>query len=804
VSVVVSDGGYVMVNCAKLPGTSYALDTKGATNSKGANVRLYTLNSSDAQLVTLQTYDSTNDYQVIRFPLTGMVLDVQGGRVAQGQNVQQYPWNKGKGQQWLIGSAGSSYTINGQTYTSYKVKSALNTGYELEAFGTPSAVTSGTNLDIAATTSELDHYWCFVPAPILQHGRAYKLLSAADQRVAVGLSGKDGDNQVQLVGETDSNDQRWLITNDYPTVTISPLSNTNVVMAPKGYAAANSVPILVQKDNNDQSCNWYPTIVASQSLNGQQTPLTQIRCKEGVNLVMDVKGGGAAVGTNLIVFGSHGGKNQQFLAIPETALDTSLPAGSKLGIADSIGGAAKNTIAGTGKVNVYPSWIGNATNWELRYRWRYRKASSSQSDWSGWSCWRNISNANVAERGWGTGKSATCVPTKSRDAVGAMRNYAKAIPYTLSATNQDAIELQWEVRQWAAKTSASKVERHGNVATATSRLYYRPTLTVSAAYWSYKGLRLAYSADQPRGGNKLTVTRITTVVNGKTVVIYEGSGIVLEGLKSSGSVTIPQEQIDCLLMAGDPISIRAKWTNADGISRTTTYSGTIAYDSGATMTINAPTIVQPSAANGWMLQVNASNTTADGIVLYIDYGDARKDVVRYADNGDRKWAVPMRYGVAYSVYLLGRNGSLWKLYKATTLPAVADPRLYVFNFQDIEGAWDWFVIRVAAGSPPKFTRSYEADYDAQMTNGAALEVVHFSQAQRGGGTVTGDYVPALATKHGDMASASRLMDAHYAWLRASDGEVYRVAITSMEYDQQPEKHDGISVTFRLTNSPMVY
>lgn len=803
-SVVVSDGGYVMVNCAKLPGTSYALDTKGATNSKGANVRLYTLNSSDAQLVTLQTYDSAHDYQVIRFPLTGMVLDVQGATAAQGQNVQQYPWNKGKGQQWLIGSAGASYTINGQSYTSYKVKSALNTGYELEAFGTPSAVTSGTNLDIAATTSELDHYWCFVPAPILQHGRAYKLLSAADQRVAVGLSGKDGDNQVKLVGETDSNDQRWLITNDYPTVTISPLSNTNVVMAPKGYAAANSTPILVQKDNNDQSCNWYPTIVASQSLNGQQTPLTQIRCKEGVNLVMDVKGGGAAVGTNLIVFGSHGGKNQQFLAIPETYLDTSLPAGSKLGIADSIGGAAKNTIAGTGKVNVYPSWIGNATNWELRWRIRYRKASSTQSDWGGWSNWRNISNSNVAERGWGTGKSATCVPTKSRDAVGAMRNYAKAMPITLSTSGNDGAELQWEVRQWAAKTSASKVERHGNVATATSRLYYRPTLTVSAAYWSYKGLRLAYSADQPRGGNKLTVTRITTVVNGKTVVIYEGSGIVLEGLKSSGSVTIPQEQIDCLLMAGDPISIRAKWTNADGISRASTYSGTIAYDSGSTMTINAPTIVQPSAANGWMLQVDASNTTADGIELYIDYGDARKDVVRYADNGDKKWAVPMRYGIAYSVYLLGKNGSLWKLYKASTLPAVADPKLYVFNFQDIEGKWDWFVIRVAAGSPPKFTRSYEADYDAQMTNGAALEVVHFSQAQRGGGTVTGDYVPALATKHGDMASASRLMDAHYAWLRASDGEVYRVAITSMEYDQQPEKHDGISVTFRLTNSPMVY
>ena len=792
----VTDGGYILINCAKLNGTPYALDTKGAVNSNGANVRLYSPNASDAQLVTVQTYGS---FQIIRFPLTSMVLDVQGGRVAQGQNVQQYTWNKGKGQQWQIDATSSSYTYDGTTYTAYKIKSALNTGYELEAYGTASSVTKGTNLDIAATASDKDHLWLFVPAPILQAGRAYKLLSASDQSVAVGLSGNSGDVQVKLMGETDSNEQRWMVTNSYPNVKVSPLSNSKLFMAPKGYAAAASTPVNVLKDSADQSVRWYPTIVGSKTLNGQQYPVVTFRNLEGVNMVMDVKGGGAAVGTNLIVFGSHGGKNQQFLAVPETALDSALPAASKLGVSSSVGGKAASAFTGNGTIKAYLSWLGAATNWEVRYRLSYRDASKGQSDWEAWSAWKCIANNSSAGRGWGTGENATCIPTKQHDNTGAMRNYARALSFSsLSGTSKDAVRIQWEVRQWAGKSSTYPVNRHGNVATATSRIYFRPTCTISAAKWSSKGLRLTYSSNQLRGGNKLTITRIATTLNGSPHVFYAGEGIKLEGLAGSGSVTIPQETFNYLFNAGDPITIRAKWTNADGASVSCNYSGTVAYDSGKSSFIAAPTIVQPTEANGWMLQVNASNTTAELAELYIDYGNQRTGFVRFDDDGDRRWNVPVRYGESFAVCLIAKNGSAWDKYDAGAFPAVDNPARYVFNFED-----GCFVIHGNAGGPPNFTLSEESSFDAQMTNGTRYEVVHYGYGRKISGSVSGVYVTALGTAHTSPEQLEALADAGYAWLR-DESKCYRVAVTGYEQGKTPAKWDEVTVSFRLINPPDTY
>ena len=788
----IADGGYVMLCAAN---TSLAVDTQGATNTNGANVRLYTRNDSDAQLVTVQTYGS---YQVIRFPLTSMVVDVSGARVAQGQNVMQHTWNQGKNQQWQIDATGSSYTVGGTSYPGYKVKTAMNTGYELEAYGSASSVARGTNLDIARTASDLDHVWIFVPAPILQAGRAYRLLSAADHNVAAGLSGNSGDVQVKLVGSTDSNYQRWMVTNSYPNVKVSPLSNSKLFMAPKGYSAANSVPVNVLKDSSDQSTRWYPAIVGSQTLNGQQYPLVNFRNLEGVNLVMDVKGGKANIGTVVQVYTDNDTKGQQFLAIPETALDTALPAASKLGITDSLGGKARSTISGT-DVTAWLSWLGTATNWELRYRTQYRDASKGQSDFAGWSSWKNIQGDATAGIGWGTGENATCIPTKQRDDDGAMRNYSRALTFgTLSGNGKDAVRIQWEVRQWASRSSAYPVNRHGNVASSTSTIVWEPTCTIGAALWSTDGLRLTYSTDQLRGGNKLTITRLAATLNGDEHVIYDGDGLVMEGLAASGSVMIGQDGIGFLFNEGDPITVEATWTNADGINVGCDYSGTIAYDTGKTSVINAPTITPPSEANGWMLHVDASSSVADSAQLYLDYGSTRTTPTHYEDDGNLIWDVPVRYGESYDVYILARSGSGWDKYQASTMPAVDNPYRYVFNFDG-----GCFVIHGDAGSPPSFSLSYEADVDAQMTNGTTYEVVHYGFGRKASGQLSGVYVPVMETMHTSTEQLQALMAAGYAWLR-DESKCYRIAVTGYELTKTPAQWDEVSVSFRLVNDPDTY
>ena len=789
---MISDGGYVMLCAAK---TTLAVDTQGATNNNGANVRLYTRNDSDGQLVTVQTY---GEYQVIRFPLTNMVMAVSGSRVSQGQNICQWTWNKGKGQQWSIDDTGNTYMVSGQTYSGYKIKTALDTSYEMEAYGSASSVAKGTNLDIARSSSDLDHVWLFVPAPILQAGRAYRLLSAADHNVAAGLSGNSGDVQVKLVGSTDSNDQRWMVTNSYPNVKVSPLSNSKLFMAPKGYAAANSVPVNVLKDSSDQSTSWYPAIVGSQTLNGQQYPLVNFRNLEGVNLVMDVKGGRANIGTVVQVYTDNDTKGQQFLAIPETALDVALPAASKLGIADSLGGKARSTISGT-DITAWLSWLGTATDWELRYRTQYRDASKGQSDFAGWSAWKNIQGDATAGLGWGTGENATCIPTNQRDEDGAMRNYSRALTFgTLSGNGKDAVRIQWEVRQWASRSSAYPVNRHGNVASSTSTIVWEPTCTIDAALWSTDGLRLTYSTDQLRGGNKLTITRLAATLDGEEHVIYDGDGLVMEGLAASGSVMIEQDGIGFLFNEGDPITVEATWTNADGINVQCDYSGTIAYDTGKASIINAPTITPPSEANGWMLHVNASNSVADSAQLYLDYGSTRTTLTHYEDDGNLIWDVPVRYGQSYDVYILAQDGNEWDKYQGATMPAVDNPYRYVFNFDG-----GCFVIHGDAGSPPSFSLSYEADVDAQMTNGTTYEVVHYGFGRKASGQLSGVYVPVMETMHTSTEQLQALMAAGYAWLR-DEAKCYRIAVTGYELTKTPAQWDEVSVSFRLINDPDTY
>ena len=787
---MIADGGYVMLCAAK---TTLAVDTRGATNNNGANVWLYTRNDSDGQLVTVQTY---GEYQVIRFPLTSMVMAVSGSRVSQGQNICQWAWNKGKGQQWSIEDTGNTYTVSGQTYSGYKIKTALNTSYEMEAYGWASSVAKGTNLDIARASSDLDHIWIFVPAPILPAGFAYKLLSAADHNVTAGLSGNSGDVQVKLLGETDSNDQRWMVTNSYPNVKVSPLSNSKLFMAPKGYAAAKSVPVNVLKDSSDQSTSWYPTIVGSQTLNGQQYPLVTFRNLEGVNLVMDVKGGKANIGTVVQVYTDNDTNGQKFLAIPETALDTALPAASKLGICGEVGDAPNQIMSGS---RALFSWLGTAEDWELRYRLSYRDATKGQSDFGPWGSWLSIAGDSNAGRGWGTGENATCVPEKQRDANGMMRNYSRALTFgTISGDGKDAVRIQWEVRQWASRSGAFPVNRHGNVATATNSIIWEPTCSISSALWSTDGLHLAYAADQLRGGNKLTISKIATTISGEEHIIYDGEGIVIEGLAGSGSATIPQELVGYLFTEGDSVEIQATWTNADGINVPCGYSGTVAYGAGRASLISAPTIVPPNEANGWMLTVDASNSAVDSATLYLDYGSTRTALTSFEDDGNRIWNVPVRYEQSYDVYILAQSGTDWDKYEGATLPAVDNPYRYVVNYDG-----GCFVVHGNAGSPPTFSISVDADQDAQITNGTTYEVVHYGTGRKASGNLAGVYVPALETMHASTEQLQALMAAGYAWLR-DEAKCYRIAVTGYELTKTPAQWDEVSISFRIIDTPDAY
>lgn len=796
--MAIATGGYVMINAAKLPGTSYALDVQGATNAKGANVRLYKQNGGDAQLVTVQNYGAN---QVIRFPYTGMVLDVKGGTAKQGQNVMQHPWNKGKNQQWQIVATGNSRTAGGTSYPSYYVRSALNTQYELEAYGTASAVTNGTNLDVATRSTELDHEFVFVPRPILETGKSYRLLSVMDQTVCVGLSGKAGDAAVKLMGVADDNAQRWDLTDDYPACSFATHGDVTAYMVPKGYEPGSGTPVIVAKDNGDDAFWWVPEIVGSTSYNGQQYPIVTIGNKDGVGYVLDVKGAGTAVGTVLQTYARNGAKSQRFIAVPENYLLEWLAAPSQMRVAYEQGGKVSANLWGVGSVPMFVAFVGNTNAWDARYRVRYRKATAGDEVFGAWSSWRNWANGSNANQGWGAGNAASCVTVSKRDPSGTARRYTKAVPFSVTATGNDLAEVQVQVREW-------NHDGHGAQANMTSRIKFKPTLTVEGFTWSPEGLAIRYHANQKRNNNQLTVYRVTCQHNGATRTIYENAdGYPISSCPWQGVATLPQNAMDFVPAEGDTVTAVIRWTNVDGayLHAKQTATGAVSYDAGRGMAL-APTYQAPRAANGYMLHVDASNTDADKWALYIDYGADQVGAYSKFADANGVWDVPVQFGRAFDVYLVAKKGAAWDVWHPSTFAAVVQPGLHLFNFVRADGARDWYALADNAGGPPSHQRTISRDYDAQLTNGNTLEVVHYGNARAAEVNAAGVYVPERGIPHASDTYAERLLVAGYAWYRGPKypQRVQRVAVVQVTFDDTNPHMVGVSVSARATNNPADY
>lgn len=802
--MAVTDGGYVMVTPAAL---SLALDVQRATSANGANVRLYSLNYSDGQLVQVTTYGA---YQVIRFSMTGLVLDVQGARVAQGQNVQQHSWNKGKGQQWSIEATGNTYTVGGKTLPSYYVKSAINTGYELEAYGSSSSIASGTNLDIARHTADRDHEWLFVERPLLETSCPYKFLSAIDQNVCVGISGKAGDQQVRLAGVADDNGQLWAVADSSPDTEVGSFANSTWYLTPKGYATpANSTPVLALKakmvnGSFHESQRWVPTIVGTTAFNGQQVPLVTLRNMLGTNQVLDVKGAASSVGTVLQTYTDNGGKSQKFLAIPETPLDDSLPAATSLLVADSAGGRGGADIWGRGTVTAYPCWVGDANEWDMRYRVRRRKATAGDDEFGAWGAWLNCANGSNAGLAWGPSGTATCITDGAKDPAGTTRRYAKGMPFEVSATGDDLIEVQYQMRRWGGWSSRLGAYTHGPQANATFRVKYQPRLAFEGATWSPDGMGLTYTSDQKRDHNEMLVYSIvcTDGDDVRHVVFEDVDGYPVTDLPWSGTAMVPQDRVAYIPDEGDAVEATVRWSNVDGayLQERATYEGTVSYGGGRDLSVTLATEA-PGAANGYMLHVSADVTDADSYSLFVDYDDGLG--YRRFDGAGGAWDVPVLYERPYRAIATVLKGGRWAVARTEQFEAIPNPDAYIFNFVRPDGTRDWFAVKADVGAPPTYRRSFRADYDKRLTNGRNMPVVHFGYAQDTDGSVSGSYASSLGIEHAGVGYLRALLSGGYAWLRPPEdtSEFFRCAITGVDIDQTPARHAKVSVSYIIVDNP---
>jgi lipoprotein-anchoring transpeptidase ErfK/SrfK/5-hydroxyisourate hydrolase-like protein (transthyretin family) len=166
-SVPVIEPGYYVISTA----TGLALDVKGASTAKGANVQLYTKNNTSAQKWNL-TATSDGSYTITN-AASRKALDIAGGASTEGTNVQQWDANGSAAQRWKIVPTGDGwFSLQAQDNTSFlsaadtgtakganvyisKVWDVSNNAQKFTFVGTTYTAYSGTYADVNLTTQKM-------------------------------------------------------------------------------------------------------------------------------------------------------------------------------------------------------------------------------------------------------------------------------------------------------------------------------------------------------------------------------------------------------------------------------------------------------------------------------------------------------------------------------------------------------------------------------------------------------------------------------------------------------------------------
>lgn len=797
--MALANGTYIIVSALNI---ERAIDVCNASDAAGTNIWLYKRNHTSAQYAIVT---GTAPKQVIRFPLTGKVMDVANKQAKNGANVIQNSGTNATSQAWNIVADGNT-VYNSDTderYPTYIIKSAINNNFVLDLIGNTSAV--GTNVQLhQRVTSRNGQRWAFIPYETLPAGY-YRFIEAHTHRCCISSKDKNDGGPVYAAGlDAADTKQAWYVANDGTTTTIKNMYSGYYLTALGTTSQSGVAQKRAPKSGPTSYQRWLLQVIGSIKYDGATCPVFNLNVQAGPSLRIDVTHGGHKITSDVRVVSAVGGSTgQDFIAVPITPLSSNIPAPSDLGVAYSVGNTKWTNIwgRGGGVINAYPCWIGGYTNYQIRFRWRARKATSGDDEFGSWCSWRSdVSNdrLSTANSGWGNPKSYNCTPTLKKDPSGVSRRYGKAFGFRLTTTGIDKVEYQYQVR---AVAKSGKFLYCGASATRSGKFCYQPTLTISQILFTADGLALTYTSDQKRNNNDLVIYSVTCVHSSKTYTVYKGgsSGYPINDIAYNGTAILPASKITFIPSVGDSVSVVLRFNNVDGAYRYSkqTITKTVVNDANKTLSFT-PTF---EVTDGLMLHVKSNVSGADKSALWIDYGALGGGYSKFNDV-DGEWHIPLTFKYAYTAYVMVKKNGKWNI-RTYSGSAVAS-EAYLFNFENASsGEQDWLQVLVNADEHPVFKRSMSYDHSVHMTNGNALEVVHFGNARSEQLTIQGVLPRAISITHSTVAKTEALVMAHYAWLRmpnTSHGG-WRVAIESCDFDYSEPGYVQVSIGVRRINNP---
>lgn len=582
----------------------------------------------------------------------------------------------------------------------------------------------------------------------------YRIITALDPDYCLDLTGAVSTKaaNVELWARNDSLAQKLLVETSGTTTMRFACSNQRVDV--KGAVAADGTNIIQWPDTSSGAQEFVLTEDSANTMdvNGNTYSTYEVASNLDADYVMDAAYAIADSGTNVLLWSASADPaplNQRWCFVKDSYYLKNMPVPASLGLSAAADGNGETDIAINASAAYYAVW--NCDNAE--YQMRYRKRSRSGNVWGEWGAWTSPAGTTTDE-GWGDAWNKNVTTTPGRGASPAL-----TIPSPLTAST-DKDEYQVEVRAWTGDTIDTYwTGAHGASATANVSVAYLPTLTIDSVEFIPYGLRIGYTSDFQRPGNRLKVSNLT--VDGDLLC----EGYEWEDLPYTGSVVIPMGELLFVPGDQDTVDFSAEFSTLD-CTASASYSETIGYGSGGSLSF---TISQTVSGDHNDIGFSSAYSFRD---VYIVFEHDGRPTCEQVEKVGTKWRAYPPFNVPYKVLACAEDASNhWGI--------VAEDGAEVACNSFV---WNWGAhsarLHVNKSHEDFMARSYAKNANIYKLNGMPYDSVAYGKADTNEMSIEG-YVCRDEYDGSTLADFELLRKNGYALFRDPYGGRYDVAITGM-------------------------
>ncbi len=796
-----ADGTYQLVNAANV---ALALDDTGNSYANVSNVRLWTRNTTNAQIVRVWT--RSDGSRQLAFAGSGKAIDVTNANFSHGANVAIYDCNDTDAQKWtIVAVSGKTVTVDSTAYPCWKIYLTKTYGstskFLLEADGTGTPA-NGANLCISEDEStSTDQMWAFVPLSPVADG-TYVLRSVYTQDLVADLEGSSHSAGARVcvssyhvgTGPDYGNNQVVRIKTDAKTGRSKLYfmhSGLLMEIAGKASDVKNGSQVVQSNDegtSKDQM--WVIVPDGSATLNGVNVPSyglqnAAVHDNGGTTFCLDVTNGRAWAGTYLQLYEQNHSKAQRWILDPAQYTTQGLQSPSVLGIAQGTSEEyatlhTVNSKTSASSATWRACWKGTAAAYQCRYRYRMRYAPTAV--WELWRDWQSCGDNSFANSGWGYAGTST----KATKAGGIW--YSPSITTeTCDGTYFDCCQIEVEVRSFATDGG---IARNSPSVSTTSTCIFIPTATASSAKLDYEGLHVGWSFDQWPSG--IWDASLTSILDGDTELLAEP--VALSG--KSGSWCVPYSQLCDIPASGDSLTCTFQLgsSTVSGVSVST-----------VACTYAAKATIVPDATYSVTDRLTVALTMArhalDGIYVIPGHGKPmqKQDIVMDGTMGT--WDVEAPMGTASLLIVCHQTDDTWCVTKKSVTDVL--PLAYVWTWTDSRSRKRAAVLYTGRNDTPSSEDSRSTDATGYTTVGAELPVYRAPKATKRTLDASGSMPVGKSIDSGRYAACSKwstreafeeLLDQRRAVYRSPDGLIAKVYVSGYDMPRKSEHYVDVSIS----------